>query len=194
MPEIKLYFPTIIYAEGGLFDSKQNKIWADKILELENDGIPNGGYDWEGDTYTTHGTYDLLQDRLFDPLLDKIQTHVDALTKEFNSDYQHNCKTAWGNVNHPGTYQEFHSHPSSVFSAVYYPKVPEGSGDILFESPLVPDMMPILGIKKINDLSLERIWYTPEEGMLLIFRSFIRHSVRVGTNKEPRVSIALNYA
>jgi uncharacterized protein (TIGR02466 family) len=194
MPEIKLYFPTTIYAEGNLFDSEQNKVWADKILELENDGVPNGGYDWEGDTYTTHGTYDLLQDRLFDPLLGKIQTHVDALTTEFNSDYQHTCKTAWGNVNRPGTYQEFHSHPSSVFSAVYYPKVPEGSGDIIFESPLVPDMMPILGIKKINDLSLERIWYTPEEGMLIIFRSFIKHSVRVGTNVEPRVSIALNYA
>ena len=193
MPEIKLYFPTTIYAEGNLFDSEQNKVWSDKLLELQNH-VPNGGIDWEGDTYTTHGTYDLMNDKLFEPLLDKIQYHVNAFTNEHDSDYEHTCNSAWGNINQPGTYQEFHSHPSSVFSCVYYPKVPTGSGDIIFESPLVPDMMPIKGIKKIGDLSIQRIWYTPEEGMLIIFRSYLRHSVRMGTNTEPRISIALNYS
>jgi uncharacterized protein (TIGR02466 family) len=193
MAEIKLYFPTAIYTEANLFDSEQNKIWADKIIELQKN-VPNGGIDWEGNTYTTHGTYELFQDELFTPLLDKIQYHVNAFTNEHNSTIEHICKSAWGNVNLPGTYQEFHAHPSSVFSCVYYPKVPKGSGDIIFESPLVPDMMPIKGIRKINDLSLQRMWHTPEEGMLIIFRSFIRHSVRAGTNTEPRVSIALNYA
>jgi hypothetical protein len=59
---------------------------------------------------------------------------------------------------------------------------------------LVPDMMPVLNIKKINTLSRERVWFEPKEGTLIIFRSYIRHSVRAGTNTEPRVSIALNYA
>lgn len=193
MPEIKLYFPTAIYTETNLFNAEQNKIWSDKILELQKT-VPSGGLDWEGDTYTTHSTYELTRDKLFTPLLDKIQEHINAFTNEHNSEFVHTCKSAWGNVNLPGTYQEFHSHPSSVFSCVYYPNVPSGSGDIIFESPLVPDMMPIIGMKQINDLSLQRTCYTPEEGMLIIFRSFIKHSVRAGTNTEPRVSIALNYA
>ena len=193
MPEIQLHFPSPIYIEKGLFNSNQNNIWAERILDLQK-SVPSGGISWEGNTYTTHNTFNLLEDPLFLPLLDEIQTHVNNFTNEYDSDYLHVCKNAWGNVNEPGTYQEFHAHPSHVFSCVYYPKVPQNAGEIIFESPLVPDMMPVANIKKINTLSRERVWFTPEEGMLIIFRSFIRHSVRAGTNTEPRVSIALNYA
>jgi uncharacterized protein (TIGR02466 family) len=193
MSEIQLHFPTAFYIEHNLFDSDQNNIWAERILDLQKT-IPSGGADWEGNTYTTHSTFNLLDDAEFTPLLNEIQTHVNSFTSEYDSDRLHVCNMAWGNVNMPGTYQEFHSHPSHVFSCVYYPKVPKGSGEIIFESPLVPDMMPVLNIKKINTLSRERVWFEPKEGTLIIFRSYIRHSVRAGTNTEPRVSIALNYA
>jgi len=193
MPEIQLHFPTPFYIEHNLFSIKENDRWAEKIIDLQNT-VPSGGLDWEGNTYTTHNTFNLLDDSAFSPLLNEIQNHVNNFTNEYDSDRLHTCKNAWGNVNLPGTYQEFHSHPSHVFSCVYYPKVPEGSGEIIFESPLVPDMMPVLNIKNINTLSRERFWVTPKQGTLIIFRSYIRHSVRAGTNTEPRVSIALNYA
>jgi len=193
MAEIQLYFPSAIYVEHNLFDNKQNNIWSERILDLQKT-IPSGGADWEGNTYTTHSTFNLLNDAEFAPLLNEVQTHINNFTNEYNSEHHHVCSDAWANINHPGTYQEFHVHHSCIFSCVYYPKVPKGSGEIIFESPLMPDMMPVPKIKKPNTLSQERVFFTPEEGMLIIFRSSVRHSVRAGTNTEPRVSIALNYA
>lgn len=193
MAEINLYFPTAIYVEADLFDQEQNKIWCDRILDLQKT-VPAGGKEWEGGTYTTHSTFNLLNDEIFSPLFEKIQYHVNAFTKEHNSEFEHTCNSAWANINAPGTYQEYHTHPSSVFSCVYYPQVPEGSGNIVFESPNTPDMFPIVGINQLNDLTFEHIKYSPKPGTLLIFRSYLRHCVQQGNNTEPRISIALNYA
>lgn len=192
MAEINLYFPTPVYVETDLFDEEQNKIWCNRILELQKI-VPAGGVEWEGGTYTTHSTFNLLEDATFEPLFIAVQEHINAFTKEHNSEHQHICNSAWANVNKPGTYQEYHTHPSSVFSCVYYPSVPEGSGNIVFESPHVPDMFPVAGITQMNDLTFERIHIAPKVGTLLIFRSYVRHCVQQGTNKEPRISIALNY-
>jgi uncharacterized protein (TIGR02466 family) len=193
MAEINLYFPTPIYVETNLFGEKENKVMSDRVLELQKI-VKSGGLEWEGGTYTTHSTFNLLNDKVFHPLLDTVQHHINEFTKAHNSNYLHRCNSAWANINQPGTYQEYHSHPSSVFSCVYYPHVPENSGDIVFESPHVPDMFPVINITQMNDLTLERINYKPKSGTLLIFRSYLRHCVRGGTNTEPRISIALNYA
>ena len=193
MPEINLYFPTPIYIETDLFDAKQNQIWNERLYKLQ-ETVESGGKGWEGNTYTTHAEFDLRTDEVFSPLLESVAEHVKNFTHAHKSNYQHECASAWGNINPQGTWQEYHAHPSSVFSAVYYPKVPEGSGSIVFENPLVPDMMPVQHIEERDDMTFERISYQPKEGMLVIFRSYIQHCVRQGTNTEDRISIALNYA
>tara|TARA_B110000503_G_scaffold84323_1_gene128408 strand:+ start:564 stop:1145 length:582 start_codon:yes stop_codon:yes gene_type:complete len=192
MPAINLYFPTPIYIEYDLFNEEQNINWTTRLLELQKT-VSSGGESWEGNTYTTHGKFDLLDDILFRPLIEKIQSHVNEFTKAHNSDFLHTCNSAWGNINTINTFQEYHSHPGSVFSCVYYPKVPVGSGSIVFENPLAPDMMPVKNVTVFNDLTQERIDYRPKEGMLLIFRSYLRHCVQSGTNADPRVSISLNF-
>ena len=90
-------------------------------------------------------------------------------------------------------WQEFHAHNGNVFSAVYYVSVPEGSGRIVFEDPKEPDMCPIKTKENRNQLRYSRTGYTPETGTLIIFRSYLRHSVEPGKNTEPRISIAMNY-
>ena len=192
MSEVNLYFPTPIYTESNLFDEEQNEQWTNKILELQQ-SIPSGGDEWQGNTYTTHNTYNLMLDDDFKPLITSITSHVSAFAKEFNSIYDHVCNSAWGNINLPGTFQEYHAHPGSVFSCVYYPSIPEGSGNIVFESPFVPDMSPVKSITQQNHLTFENINYAPRNGTLIIFRSFIKHCVKQGTNDKPRVSIALNF-
>ena len=193
MAEINLYFPTAIYVQQDLFNEEQNKIWSDRIFDIQKN-VPSGGKEWEGKTYTTHSTFNLLEDELFAPLFEAVQSHINSFTKEHNSEFMHKCDSAWANINDPGTYQEYHTHPSSVFSCVYYPKVPDGSGRIVFESPNTPDMFPIVGINQMNDLTFEHIKYNPKPGTLLIFRSYLRHCVQQGNNTEPRISIALNYS
>jgi uncharacterized protein (TIGR02466 family) len=194
MAHIELHFPVPFYIEEDLFSQAQNKEWADKIFEIEK-SVPNGGAHWEGKTYTTHSTYTLIDDPLFTPLIEKISNRVHEFTKAYGGgNYVHSCNSAWPNISRNGNFQEFHTHENSVFSCVYYPLVPENSGRIVFEDPKMPDMLPVNGIVERNEMSFDQVSYEPKEGMLLIFRSYMRHRVKVNESDNPRISIALNFS
>ena len=192
MAQIETWFPTAIYVQKNLFPRSMNNLWANKVISLK-ENVPTGGKDWEGKTYTTHTTFDLKEDDIFKELIAQVTDHVHEFTKAHGSEVKYSCQHAWANVSLERNFQEYHTHDGSVFSAVYYPKVPEGSGNIVFEDPRLPDMLPIAKISERNALSFEKIGYEPEEGMLLIFRSYLRHAVKEGTNTEPRISFALNF-
>ena len=192
MAQIETWFPTAIYVQKNLFPKSMNNAWSDHILKVK-ETVPSGGSDWEGKTYTTHTTYNLKQDAIFNELILQVTDHVKEFALAHNSSANYKCQNAWANVGSEGNFQEYHTHDGSVFSAVYYPRVPSGSGSILFEDPRLPDMLPIANISDRNHLSYHKIGYEVEEGMLLIFRSYLRHAVRAGTNKDFRISFALNF-
>lgn len=192
MAQIETWFPTAIYLQKNLFSNNYNSLLSNRILEVKKT-VPSGGEDWEGKTYTTHGNFDIKKDSIFDELVAQVTEHVREFALAHNSTANYKCQHAWANVAEEGNFQEYHTHDGSVFSAVYYLKAPEGSGSILFEDPRLPDMLPIEKITDRNHLSYHKVGYEVEEGMLLIFRSYLRHAVRAGTNKEPRISLALNF-
>jgi uncharacterized protein (TIGR02466 family) len=192
MANIELWFPTPIYIQKNLFPTSFNKEIENEILKWPNT-IPSGGTDWEGGTYTTHITHDLSESKLLEPVIECVTEHVNDFAKAHNSMYEYKMEHSWANISRPGNFQEFHTHDGSIFSAVYYVTVPKGSGNIIFEDPRAPDMLPLKEIKDRNELSYVKVGYTPEVGTLVIFRSYVRHCVQTGTNVEPRISLALNY-
>jgi uncharacterized protein (TIGR02466 family) len=192
MAEIKTWFPTSIYYEHNLFNSNENLLLKKQILNIK-DNNERGGSDWLCNTYNTLGTYDLLADTNFSMLVNKVTAHVNDYARMHGSDYTYNCNAAWANVYKNMDYQEFHVHAGNTFSAVYYVDVPEGSGDIVWKSPVEPDMLPIKGITTYNELSFKTCFYNPKPGDLIIFRSYLPHMVKQGTNDAERVSIAFNF-
>ena len=54
-------------------------------------------------------------------------------------------------------------------------------------------MLPIKEIKTTTELSFRTCSYQPEEGTLLIFRSYMRHMVEICKNDTPRITVALNF-
>lgn len=192
MASIELWFPTPIYIQKDLFPTNYNNSLEKEILTWP-DKIPSGGDDWEGGTYTTHITHDLSQSEMFSPVIEAITEHVNDFARAHNSMADYTVQHSWANISKPGNFQEYHTHDGSIFSAVYYVSVPEGSGNIIFEDPRLPDMLPLKDIKERNSLSFIKTGYTPEPGTLVIFRSYMRHCVQVGTNTLPRISLALNF-
>jgi len=192
MAEIKTWFPTSIYYESNLLSAEENLILSNKILEIQTNTAA-GGRDWLCDTYNTLGTYDLLTDAMFDNLVTKVTDHVNEYVRLHGSDYKYTCNAAWANVYKNRDYQEFHVHAGNTISVVYYLTVPEGSGDIVWKSPIEPDMLPIKGIKDYNELSYKTCYYSPKPGDLIIFRSYLSHMVKQGTNDAERISIAFNF-
>jgi uncharacterized protein (TIGR02466 family) len=192
MPSVELWFPVAIYKEENLISEEENADLIKYCLELSKT-VSSGGEDWYGDTYNTHGTYDLQNDIKFRPLLNLISMHVNNFASMHNSNATYNISYAWLNINATNTYQELHTHNASIFSCSYYLSAPPGSGSIVFEDPKEPDMFPLKSISDKNQLSFTRIKYEATERTLIAFRSYLRHMVQPGTNIEPRISIAVNF-
>ena len=193
MGKVEMWFPTCIYVEENLINKEENAKLIEHSLGIK-DKTPSGGADWLGGTYNTHGTHDLTNDPVFAPLLELVTRHVNEFAAMHNCEGTYKNDSAWLNISDDKAWQEFHTHNGAVFSAVFYMSAPEGSGKIIFESPLEPDMFGLKKIKEKNPLSFTRISYTPEPAKLLIFRSWLRHMVEPGKNTTPRISIAMNFS
>ena len=98
----------------------------------------------------------------------------------------------WGQVYNEGDYQEYHYHPASYFSAVFFFTNPENSGNLVFRSPLEPDMLPLKN-GQMNDFSWRNCFYNPPAASLIIFRSSLMHMVERCKNKTPRITGAFNF-
>lgn len=191
MAELLTWFPIAVYSASEVISEESNRSLIDKVYEFENK-FPSGGEDWEGNTYTTHDRHNLVKEDGFQGLIEVITEHVNLFAKAHNSNAVFKANTGWANIAKKGAYQEFHYHANSIFSAVYYPIVPENSGKIVFENPIL-DMYPIPKIKDRNELSYMQVGYTPKARDLIIFRSYMRHLVKSGTNSTDRMSIAFNF-
>lgn len=193
MQKVEMWFPVAIYSAEDIITVEQNNTLRNHCLAIQST-TPSGGVEWIGGTYNTHQTHDLHNDLQFQPVLDAVSYHVHQFAKMHNSAGTYTNNYSWMNISKAGDWQEFHTHNANVFSAVYYVSAPEGSGRILFEDPKEPDMFPVKEVQGKNQLSYTRIHYTPKSGLLLIFRSYLRHLVEPGTNIDPRISIALNFS
>lgn len=104
-----------------------------------------------------------------------------------------NCKLAiedsWVNINKTGSYNVQHYHPNATVSAVLYIKTPKNSGEIVFHNPTPQVHYPIQQTK--NLFKLKEI-IMPSEGDLLIFPSYLPHSVERNNSTDDRISLAIN--
>mmetsp|Transcript_24369 Transcript_24369/g.38386 ORF Transcript_24369/g.38386 Transcript_24369/m.38386 type:complete len:117 (-) Transcript_24369:68-418(-) len=107
----------------------------------------------------------------------------------------------WANIHSNETSHAAHAHPEALVSGVYYAQVPLGSGEIVFEPSFPPTQ------ETSSEASpLESIRFLPQDGQVLIFPSWLTHSVlpsrleqsdrtlkaSMHTSKTLRVSLAFN--
>lgn len=98
----------------------------------------------------------------------------------------------WANIGAPGSPHGAHSHPNNYLSGVYYVSAPKGADTITFHDPR-PQLDIILPAP--SQLAAEnagKVILKVEEGTLLIFPSWLQHSVAPNMSQERRVSIAFN--
>jgi uncharacterized protein (TIGR02466 family) len=100
---------------------------------------------------------------------------------------------AWANVSQRGDSNVAHIHGGCPWSGVYYVASDSGPGirgNLVFTDPRTAALMvvhPYNPFKGANSISL-----APEPGLMVVFPSFLYHSVEPYQGDGPRISIALN--
>ena len=104
--------------------------------------------------------------------------------------------TLWININQEKDYNLEHNHPNSVMSGVYYVKAQKNSGDLVLSHPASIAMeydWSGRNLKKYNKYNSPMWKIPPIENRLLLFPSWLLHSVRPNLNKNKnRISISFN--
>lgn len=106
------------------------------------------------------------------------------------------CKTivtdCWANINSPGSYNRKHTHFNSMLSGVYYPSVPEDSGQIVFTDPRIQAYIITLPVTRKTGFTSRQIKRTPSAGEFILFPSWLEHSVDINESDKERISVAFN--
>jgi len=99
----------------------------------------------------------------------------------------------WVNINKSSDYNIAHVHPGCVFSGVFYLKAPKDSGSILFHSPY-SDMIEYSDqVRKLSTVFHTTLKIPVQRGLLLLFPSWMKHSVELSNTDSERISLAFNY-
>ncbi len=194
---IQFVFPIGLYAMPDILTEEENDRLLDKVHELQ--GIFGAGNtsDWMSGEFSPDNCFHIsdLNDYLEMQILTKrAEECVVDFARAYGSEAEYNCTESWYNVYTSGRYQEFHTHCNSIFSAIYFAKVPKGAPGTTFKRPEATCMLPPKNIVRNTELQMRNIIGPPMERTLIIFRSNIEHAVPPSTFDGERVTIALNFA
>ncbi len=98
----------------------------------------------------------------------------------------------WTIINTGGAANLRHQHGNSTISGAYYVRAPKNCGDIVFYDPRPA---PIFSHPKANSpnlLNAQVNGISPKEGALVLFPSFLDHSVNENLSNDERIVISFN--
>lgn len=189
----QLYFPTPVYS-GRLSraDGLNPDVLAAVRAERDRDerGTQRSNYralnGW-------HSRIDLHRDPAFGELVTAFQTELDSVAADSGYDprYRLAITSMWSIVNGPLGTNRAHIHPGCLWSGVYYVQTPPGCGNIEFTDPRTVHLMNqprYIPRTKRKRSRWTKVNFTPDAGRLLVFPSWLYHSV--APNLTPEVGDA----
>lgn len=101
---------------------------------------------------------------------------------------------AWANVSEAGAANAPHSHPGCYWSAVYYVRTDAGEGgELILFDPRMPELAMHAPDLRFRNAGGEQVVKSkPLAGMLVLFPSWLTHSVSAWQGAGLRISVAIN--
>ena len=147
---------------------------TNNILMTNIGGYQSSNIDWE----------------LFGSLKLDIQNILDKISNNINEKCKFEIASSWFNINNGMNYNLHHEHPYSALSGVFYIKCNKNSGNIRFDSNSLMKHYPFNSYD--SELFNTYFDYQPEQMDLIIFPSWLTHSVFPSKDNEDRISLAFN--
>ena len=196
MSEIKIrnLFPVPIFHYKLENYQETNQELLNYILELQKK-------DKTGNTHSNRGgwhsqNFDIVNEGPPINFINKIKNYLKhIIVDEFGWKYVPNKQRVvamWAIINKKNSFNVMHNHQNCYLSASYYVRKPEDSGDITFFDPKEAKTYRFPKIEKYTEYSTEIVTIEPGEGDLLIFPSYLYHSVGENLSDDNRVVVSFN--
>jgi uncharacterized protein (TIGR02466 family) len=198
--ESEILFPNVLWSTTELdVDRKWLKDYTDICRKEDPDGVikSNGG-GWQSQEFTN----DKFEHPKMPPEMKNFKDKLDEVV--FDASNQMGFPklimgSIWFNINGYKDHNKEHTHPRSLISGVYYPSIsePDKMGDIIFVRSDGGSVYISHNIDyenyKTTSYTGSIFSYPPEDGLLLLFPSWMIHSVDSNNSKYERYSISFNY-
>ena len=103
-----------------------------------------------------------------------------------------NINNMWAIINTGGAANHRHQHSNCTISGAYYVRAPKNSGDIIFYDPRPAPAYTYPIAVNPNLLNAQVNGISPKEGALVLFPSYLDHSVNENLSNEERIVISFN--
>ena len=129
----------------------------------------------------------------------KFINHISPIIKNvfFDMNWEDQKQTVkinnmWTIINTGGAGNLRHQHGNSTLSGAYYVRAPKNSGEIVFYDPRPAPVFSHPNVKGPNLLNAQVNGISPKEGALVLFPSFLDHSVNENLSDDERIVISFN--
>ena len=98
----------------------------------------------------------------------------------------------WANVSASGASHGIHSHPNNFLSGIYYVHTHPGADSVNFHDPRPQTGIIRPPVAELTSQNTDQVVVTVSDGMLLMFPSYLAHSVAPNESDKHRISISFN--
>jgi uncharacterized protein (TIGR02466 family) len=98
----------------------------------------------------------------------------------------------WATVLARHALHKIHSHPNNFLSGVYYVRTPRGADSICFHDPRRQGCVIRPPVVELTAQNTDQVVVRVSSGTLLMFPSYLEHSVDANNSAEERISISFN--
>ena len=181
-------FPTRIWQASLTALSSHLEGWIKNVLDLRAANPQPAGrtnrQGWNSVDMT------ILEQATFAPLAEAVRTGCAAALSEMGLPEVLLRLQSWINLHDRGGFNFLHLHQGCLLSGCFYLSVPAGSGKLVFRDPR-PGVLHGC-VKGAVPNGYSDIHLAPAAGLLVLFPSWLEHSVEPHDNDEPRISLSFN--
>ncbi len=192
MKSPNLFFSTPVWASKVENYKDTNELLYNYIMSLKNidtKGIVKSNIKgWHSKDFD-------MKEEVPKKFIQLITSHINDVLVSMNWDLDKQkvkISNMWAIINKGGAANSRHHHGNSTLSAAYYVRAPNQSGDIVFYDPRPAPIYYHPIAKGPNSLNAMVNSISPSEGGLIIFPSYLDHSVNENMSSEERIVISFN--
>ncbi len=98
----------------------------------------------------------------------------------------------WANANASETSHAIHSHPNNFLSGIYYVQTHPGADSVNFHDPRPQTSIIRPLVTELTSQNTDQVVLKVSDGTLLMFPSYLAHSVAANESDKLRISISFN--